>query len=127
MIAEIESNKAGLSSRLARARILDASPGKLEPWLSRNEFDRRVTLLELKTSIVSDGWTGIFKTKAQEWKGCQFGDAAQHPEHILLELYGPNNRCLHIILSTEKDSRVNIGRPGINHVRETLDVVDSGS
>jgi len=67
--------------------MLDVTPEKLKPWMSRSEAVQVATLLNLKTWMLSDGGTGIFRIATQNWTGFQFGDPAHNPQHIRLELY----------------------------------------
>jgi len=101
VISELEGKRPGLTAQLepvlgANAiqsdfaltkAMLDVTPEKLKPWMSRSEAVQVATLLNLKTWMLSDGGTGIFRIATQNWTGFQFGDPAHNPQHIRLELY----------------------------------------
>ena len=136
LISELEGQRAGFTARLepilgAKAiqsdfaltkAILEATPKNLRPWTSRREAMQISTLLNIKSSIIYDGGTGIFMVGTVDWSGYQFDDPARNPKHIRLELYGPQDRYLQIIFTVKKDSTVRITQKDLNRVLTTLRV-----
>ena len=134
LISELEGRQAALTTRLepvlgAKAiqsdfalteAMLEVTPDSLKPWISRKRAVQISTLLGMKGSIVYDGRTGVFRIATQNWNGFQFDDPAQNPQHVRLELYGPQNRYLQVILAVKKDSGVRITQQDINRVLSTL-------
>ena len=109
-----------LDSDFAFTRImLDATPSQLNLVTPHKEGVRTSMLLIMKAIAVPVD-SGIFKVHTHDFQGFQYGDPAEHPKKIVVDLFS-DDRCLEIMFFRQGRSPLDITQAEINRVVMTLE------
>jgi hypothetical protein len=100
--------------------LLEETPARLSPWMSRREALRSSFLLTFKIVSSVGGETGLFNVAAHDWEGFQFDDPAKQPTRVTLELYDSQDRHVEIIFLWKKNEGVDVTQADLNRVLQTL-------
>ena len=122
---EIYGDEALQSDYAFRHIMLETTPNKITPFISRRDAARRAMLLLWKgISVPYSGGSGVFVVRAGEFTGFQYG----HPpssDGVSIELFAENGSLDFVFEQKMIGPTVIVSQPDVNRVLGTLHKVTS--
>ncbi len=120
-------DEALLSDYALYRTILEATPGNITPFMSRQDAASRALLLIVKGTMMPRGAaSGVFAVSAGEFTGFQFGRAQNQFGEVSVRLFSDSS-SLNFIFYQNPGSPAVISQPDINRILQTLHKTTSPS
>jgi hypothetical protein len=107
--------------------ILETTPDKITPFMSRQDAVSRAILLIVKGTIMPRGTvSGVFAVSAGDFSGFQFGRPQNQFGEVSVRLFSDSS-SLNFIFNQKPGGPVVISQPDINRIQQTLHKATSQS